>query len=135
LTLYPERLLAWHGAPPSLAGALVGFTLVLVLGAMHGGGTLDARDAVAAFILAFLLPLVTGALTHLLPIWLRPGPQTAWHEQVRATLGRHAGVRGCLFVVGGMFAGFGIATGTLVAALGLVLFVVQGLRAAAALRD
>ncbi|HSD53087.1 MAG TPA: hypothetical protein VLC47_02945 [Burkholderiales bacterium] len=134
LTLYPERLLAWHGAPPSLAGALAGFTLVLLLGALHGGGTLDPRNAVAAFILAVLLPLVTGALTHLLPIWLRPGPQTAWHDQARAALGRYAAVRACLFVAGGMLAGFGIAAGTLVAALGLVLFFVQGLRAAVAMR-
>ena len=134
-TLYPDRLLAWHGAAPSLAGALVGFMLVLVLGAMHGGATLDPRDAVAAFVLAFLLPLVTGALTHLAPIWLRPGPQTAWHEQVRAALGRHAGVRACLFVAGGTLAGFGLAAGTLVAAIGLALFVVQGLRAAVAMRD
>jgi hypothetical protein len=135
LTLYPERLLALHGAPPSLAGALAGFTLVLLLGAMHGAGTLDPRNAVLAFILAFLLPLVTGALTHLLPIWLRPGPQTAWHEQVRAALGRYAGARACLFVAGGTLAGFGVAAGTLVAALGLVLFFVQGLRAVAALRN
>jgi hypothetical protein len=134
-TLYPERLLAWHGAPPSLGGALAGFAIVLVLGALHGGGTLDPRDAVAAFILAFLLPLVTGALTHLAPVWLRPGPQTAWHEQVRAALGRYAGVRACLFVAGGVLAGFGFAAGTAVAAIGLVLFVAQGLRAAITLRD
>jgi hypothetical protein len=134
-TLYPDRLLAWHGAPPSLGGALAGFTIVLVLGALHGGGALDPRDAVVAFILAFLLPLVTGALTHLAPVWLRPGPQTAWHEQVRAALGRYAGARACLFVAGGVLAGFGIAAGTAVAALGLALFVAQGLRAAVTLRD
>lgn len=134
LTLYRERLLAWHGAPPSLAGALGGFTIALVLGALHGGGTLDARDAVAAFILAFLLPLVTGALTHLAPIWLRPGPQTAWHERVRDALGRYAGVRAGLFVAGGTLAGFGFAGGAALAGIGLALFVVQGLRAAAAMR-
>jgi hypothetical protein len=134
-TLYPERLLAWHGAPPSLGGALAGFTIVLVLGALHGGGTLEPRDAVAAFILAFLLPLVTGALTHLAPIWLRPGAQTGWHERVRDTLGRYAGVRACLFVAGGTLAGFGFAGGAAVAAVGLALFVVQGLRAVAAMRE
>jgi hypothetical protein len=135
LTLYPERLLAWHGAPPSLAGALAGFALVLLLGAMHGGATLDPRDAVAAFVLAFLLPLVTGALTYLLPVWLRPGPQTAWHERVRAALGRYAAVRACLFVAGGTLAGCGVGAGTAVAALGLALFVVQGLHAIAVMRE
>jgi hypothetical protein len=134
-SLYPERLLAWHGAAPSLGGALAGFTIVLVLGALHGGRSLDPRDAVLAFILAFLLPLVTGALTHLAPIWLRPGAQTAWHERVRDALGRYAGVRAGLFVAGGTLAGFGFAGGAGVAAIGLALFVVQGLRAAASIRD
>ena len=133
-TLYPDRLLAWHGAPPSLAGALAGFTIVLVLGALHGAGSLDPRDAVLAFILAFLLPLVTGALSHLLPIWLRPGRQTAWHDEVRAALGRYAGGRACLFVAGGTLAGFGFPAGAVIAALGLALFVVQGVRAVAAMR-
>jgi hypothetical protein len=135
LTLYPERLLAWHGAPPSLGGALAGFTILLVLGALHGGGTLDARDAVLAFILAFLLPLVTGALTHLLPIWLRPGAQTEWHERVRDALGRYASVRVVLFVVSGTLVGFGFAGGAVLAAIGLALFAVQGLGAVAAVRD
>jgi len=134
-TLYPARLLAWHGAAPSLAGALAGFTIMLVLGALHGGGSLDARDAVLAFILAFLLPLVTGALSHLLPIWLRPGPQTAWHDEVRTALGRYAGARACLFVAGGTLIGFGVAGGAALAAIGLALFLVQGARAVAAMRD
>jgi hypothetical protein len=133
-TLYPAQLLAWHGALPSLAGALVGFTLVLVLGALHGGGSLAPRDAVLAFILAFLLPLVTGALTHMLPLWLRPGKQTPWHDEVRAALGRYAGLRAGLFVAGGVLAGFGIAAGAALAAVGLALFVVQGVRAIVVMR-
>ncbi|MFO1361778.1 MAG: hypothetical protein U1F45_04775 [Burkholderiales bacterium] len=133
-TLYPGRLLAWHGAPPSLGAALAGFTVMLVLGALHGGGTLDPRDAVLAFILAFLLPLVTGALTYLAPVWLRPGAQTPWHESVRAALGHYAGLRAGLFVAGGILAGFGSAAGTALAALGLALFVVQGVRAVALMR-
>jgi hypothetical protein len=134
LALYPARVAAWHGAAPSLAGAAAGFTIVLVLGALHGGGTLDARDAVLAFILAFLLPLVTGALTQLLPVWMRPGAQTPWHESVRAALGHYAGIRAGLFVAGGTLVAFGVPAGAALAALGLALFVAQGVRAIALMR-
>jgi hypothetical protein len=135
LALYPASVAAWHGAAPSLAGAAAGFTIVLVLGALHGGGSLDARDAVLAFILAFLLPLVTGALTQLLPVWLRPGAQTPWHESVRAALGHYAGLRAGLFVAGGVLVAFGVPAGAAVAAFGLALFVVQGVRAIALMRS
>jgi hypothetical protein len=108
---------------------------VLVLGALHGGGSLDARDAVLAFILAFLLPLVTGALTQLLPVWMRPGAQTPWHESVRAALGHYAGLRAGLFVAGGVLVAFGVPAGAAVAAFGLALFVVQGVRAIALMRS
>jgi hypothetical protein len=129
LALYRTRLLAWHGAAPSLFGALAGFTTMLVLGAMHGAGTVAAADSVFGFILAFLLPLVTGAVSQLAPVWLRPGPPTEWHEQVRTSLGRYAGVRALLFIAGGMLVAYGVPAGAAVAATGLAMFVVQGVAA------
>jgi hypothetical protein len=135
LALYPRELLAWHGAAPSLLGALAGFTVLLVVGSLHGAGTLAAADSVLAFILGFLLPLVTGAASQLLPVWLRPGPQTEWHDRVRGALGRYAGVRAALFVAGGTLVAFGVAAGAALAALGLALFAAQGVIGLAALRD
>jgi hypothetical protein len=131
LTLYRDGILAPHGALPSLAGALVGLIAVLLLGAMHGGGGLPPADATIAFIFAFLLPLVTGALTQLLPPWLRPGAQTPRHVELRAALGRHAAVRTVLFLGGGMAAGFGVRGAPVLAALGLAIFLVQVIRAVA----
>jgi hypothetical protein len=131
LALYRPRILAWHGAAPSLFGALGGFTVMLVLGAMHGAGTLAAADSVFAFIVAFLLPLVTGAVSQLAPVWLRPGAQTEWHEQLRAALGRYAGARVVLFVAGGLLIAYGAPAGAAVAATGLAMFVAQGVAAAA----
>ena len=135
LALYPGELLAWHGAAPSLLGALAGFTVMLVVGSLHGARTLAPADSVLGFVLAFLLPLVTGAVTQLLPVWLRPGPQTEWHERVRRALGRYAGVRAALFVAGGTLVAFGFGAGAAIAAAGLALFAAQGVLGLAALRD
>lgn len=135
LARYPGDLLAWHGAAPSLLGALVGFTAMLVVGSLHGARTLAPADSVLGFILAFLLPLVTGAVTQLLPVWLRPGPQTEWHERVRRALGRYAGARAALFVAGGTLAAFGFGAGAALAAAGLALFAAQGALGLTAVRD
>lgn len=98
--------LAWavHGASGSLAWAVSGLALVSML---HGSGLTSGAEAIPAFFLAFLLPLVTGAVSHLLPLWLRPGRQDAWHEQARRSLGRWAGLRGPAFVLAGVSYGLG----------------------------
>lgn len=91
-----------HGAAPSLAAAAVGLLGLLALGAAHGLGWMSARPAVVGFVIAFLLPLVSGAAGHLLPVWLRPGVQGDWHRNLRASLCRWGGVRGLLFLALGL---------------------------------
>lgn len=91
-----------HGAAPSLAAATAGLLGLLLLGTAHGFGWLPARPAVAAFVVAFLLPLVSGAAAQLLPIWLRPGVQGAWHHALRKRLCRWGGVRGLLLLLLGL---------------------------------
>lgn len=96
-----------HGAGPSLASAALGLLGLLILGIAHGFGWLPARPAVAGFVIAFLLPLVSGAAAQLLPTWLRPGAQSTWHQTLRARLCRWGGVRGlALLVVGLLITGF-----------------------------
>lgn len=99
---FGKGLLQWHGAAPSLAAATLGMLGMLVLGAAHGAGWLPARPAVAGFVIAFLLPLVSGAAGHLLPVWLRPGVQGPWHQALRARLCRWGGVRGLLLLLVGL---------------------------------
>jgi hypothetical protein len=88
----------------------------------HGRGFLSGRDAVAGFVVAFLLPLVTGAVTQLLPVWLRPGLKNAWHDNLRKALGRYSGLRATLWVAGGLAMAFGWPQGLWLAALGVALF-------------
>jgi hypothetical protein len=91
-----------HGAAPSLTAGALGLLGLLVLGGAHGVGWLPARPAVAGFVIAFLLPLVSGAAAQLLPVWLRPGVQGAWHRILRARLCRWSGVRGLLLLLLGL---------------------------------
>lgn len=125
LALYASEIRRFHGAAPSLAAALAGFAAALLFGALHGGGMLDATGTAHAFILAFLFPLVTGAVSQLFPVWARPGPQTAWHAQTRLKLGLGGGLRGALFFAGGILLGLGWRGGLLLAMVALVAFVAQ----------
>ncbi|MDP1610352.1 MAG: hypothetical protein Q8M11_04800 [Sulfuritalea sp.] len=95
-------LLQPHGAAPSLAAAALGLLALLASGAAHAAGWLPARPAIVGFMIAFLLPLVSGAASHLLPVWLRPGVQDAWHQALRARLCRWGGLRGLTLLLLGL---------------------------------
>lgn len=101
---FRPELLSAHGAPASLGWALLGLIVLSLLGPGHGLGSpspLDGGRAILGFVLACLLPLVTGAVSQLLPVWLRPGRQDAWHGEQRRRLGRYAGLRAGLFFTAG----------------------------------
>jgi hypothetical protein len=99
---FGKALVQIHGAAPSLTSAALGLLGLLITGVAHGFGWLPARPAVAGFVIAFLLPLVSGSAAHLLPTWLRPGAQSQWHQVLRARLCRWGGVRGLLLLLFGL---------------------------------
>ncbi len=99
---FGKALLQLHGAAPSLTAAALGLLGLLALGVAHGFGWLPARPAVAGYVIAFLLPLVSGAAAHLLPVWLRPGVQGPWHQVLRTRLCRWGGARGLLLLLIGL---------------------------------
>jgi hypothetical protein len=70
-------------------------------------------------VFSFLFPLVSGAAGQLLPLWLKPGQQTAWHERARLRLTYASGLRAMLFVAAGLLvlAGFKWAIWLALAAL------------------
>ncbi len=124
-TLYSREAHQLHGATSSLVAALTGFFAAMLFGALHAGGILNMTDTAHAFILAFLFPLVTGAVSQLLPIWARPGPQTAWHALARQHLGKGGGYRAMLFLAGGISLGLGWRGGLLLSTVALAAFLLQ----------
>lgn len=99
---FGRTLSRMHGAAPSLVAAAMGLASLIAAGVAHGFGWLPARPAVAGFVVAFLLPLVSGAAAQLLPVWLRPGKQGEWHHVLRARLCRWGGVRGMALLLLGL---------------------------------
>ncbi len=97
--LYGQVILRRDGPAASLGSALAG---LILLSLSHGLGLASGIEAIGGFFLAFLLPLVTGAVSQLLPVWLRPGRQDEWHSGMRASLSRYAGLRGASFVAAGL---------------------------------
>lgn len=95
-------LLQIHGSAASLVAAAAGLLGLLLLGTLHGFGAMPARPAVAGFVIAFLLPLVSGAVAQLLPVWLWPGVQGEQHRVLRSRLGRWGGVRGLILLLLGL---------------------------------
>jgi len=125
LRLYRAEILALHGAAPLLAAALAGLALSMLLGAIPVEGLFRSAEPVLAFVSGFMLPLVSGAASQLLPVWLRPGVQSNWHAKLRDSLGRYGGVRAVLFFTGGLVAGLGHPWGLLLGAATLIWFLLQ----------
>ncbi len=119
---YRAVMFTLHHPAAALAGAWLGLALLLVAGVLHGEGMVRALDAVPAFVLAFLLPLVTGALSWLLPAWWRPGSSVAWQTEARAALARHSAARVALFLTGGAGVLLGQRAAIILAVAGLAQF-------------
>jgi len=100
-TLWQQRKDLWrsNGAAPSLSIAIAGLIISLALGAVHGMGWLTTTHMSELFILMFLMPLVSGAATHLLPLWLWPGAQAEQQAESRHILGRFALARSLFFML------------------------------------
>ena len=106
-----HEIVAPGNAMPLLAAAMAGLALALGHGMLHAFGMAAGAHDIPLFIVAFLLPLVSGAAGQLLPVWLRPGVQEAWHRQSRQRLAWGARGRGALLVAGGVLTALGYALG------------------------
>lgn len=120
--LFRADILRAHGAAPLLAAALLGFVCALVAGGLHGAGWRDPVAGAHLYIFSFLFPLVSGAVGHLLPLWLRPGQQTEWHASARTILTFCSGFRALLFLTGGLLLAAGYRWGIYLALAGLAAF-------------
>jgi len=124
------RTLGGDGVAASLLAALVGLMLALAGGVVHGSGLAPARPALLAWGIGFLLPLVSGALSQLLPVWRWPGPQTPARAVMRGKLAASGSLRAILFLSAALLlsTGFELAAG-LLAGSAMVLFVIALLQA------
>ena len=93
------RPLLADGISASLLAAVVGLLLTLAAGVAHGAGLLPARPSLLAWGAGFLLPLVSGALSQLLPVWRWPGPVTPARRLMRDKLAASGGWRALLFLL------------------------------------
>lgn len=126
MALYRQQPRQWNSVATAIAGALLGYVVTLAFGSLHASGLLPARHAGLSYLFAFLLPLVTGAASYLLPLWVRPGMQSDWHQQARQTLARFSALRVLLFIAAGAVAAWsGSEWGWLAAVIGLGLFSAQ----------
>ncbi len=89
--LYRSQILSWHGATPLLAAAGAGFACSLI-------ATLTGSAPLTLFLPGFLMPLLSGAASQLLPVWIEPGRGSAWHGEARQRLTHWNGVRALLFL-------------------------------------
>lgn len=122
LSRYGLPAIIADGASAALAASLCGFLLLLAFGVAHALGLLEGRDAIPAFMAAFLLPLVSGALSQLLPVWRYPGRRTPVRDRAREVLVKRGAMRALLFICGGVLLAFGHNEGLWLAAGGLLLF-------------
>lgn len=104
------NLIAWQRAygvkvgsqrTAPLAVATAGFVLLLLHGLAHAAGWVAARPALSAYVVLFLLPLVSGALAQLLPVWRHPGPDAPARQRVRQQLASGGQWRSMLFLLSG----------------------------------
>jgi len=114
------------GASAALAAALAAYGALLLAGALHGTRLAAADGMVLGFGAAFLLPLVSGALSQLLPVWRFPGPNSPARQEMRRCLVRFGRLRAFLFPLAGAACIVDyIPVGVLLAAAGLLLFAVD----------
>jgi len=118
------RRLAGDGVAASLLAALLGLIFSLAGGVVHGAGLVPARPALLAWGSGFLLPLVSGALSQLLPVWRWPGPQIPARAIMRGKLAASGSLRAILFLCSALLlsAGFELVAGIL-AGSAMLLFV------------
>jgi len=124
------KVLISDGVSASLLTATLGLLMTMVAGVVHGAGMMPTRPGLLAWGVGFLLPLVSGALSQLLPVWRWPGPVIPERLEMRKILASNGRWRSGLWLVsaGALLAGYDLLAGVLLTT-GLVLFVFSLLQA------
>ena len=124
-----KALLA-DGVATSLMAALAGLMLTLGAGVAHGAGLIPGHPTLWAWMVGFLLPLVTGTLSQLLPVWRWPGPLVPARLQMRQKLAATGQWRGALFFTAALALIGGFETpAVILLCFGMLLFIINLLQA------
>lgn len=127
---FGRRCLLGDGVSVSLLAALVGLSVAIIGGAFHASGVMPARPTLFAWTAGFLLPLVTGAVSQLLPVWRWPGPQIPARAIMRAKLASGGHWRAAAFLSGALAILLGWPSlGGLLVVLGMARFAFDLLQA------
>lgn len=125
VTTHRAALWGWHGAASALAGAALGWGLVLVSGGLHGARWLEPEGTTQLFFFGFLFPLVTGAVSHLLPVWIWPERNSPRYQAACRRLALGSGARVLVFTAAGLLALAGVEGAAYLAVAGIGGFVIQ----------
>ena len=122
----------WHRPAASLSLAVPGLIFVLIAGGIHAVGRLPTDTALPLFFYMFLFPLVTGAISYLMPVWLWPARNTGAREVAVRRLAWGSGVRALVFFMAGVMAWTAQPGAIYLVMLILVFFMMQLIRAISA---
>jgi hypothetical protein len=106
--------------------------LVLIAGGMHAAGVQPSGVALPLFFYLFLFPLVTGAISYLLPVWIWPARNTAAYESAVQRLAWASGTRALAFFLAGIMAWTGLPGAVYLAGAVMAVFLGQAVWALSA---
>lgn len=122
----PLSLHGLHNPASALLIALWGWLANLLFAVYHASTAAGGRHSLWVFVCAFLLPLVSGALSHLIPVWLSPGQETLERVRCRARIARYTLVRALLLSAAGLSIAMNHYWGLLAAVLAIGWLLLQG---------
>ncbi len=122
---YRHHVWGWHGPATALGVAVLGWGGVVLSGVLHGARWQPGAVTEDLLLLTFLLPLVTGAVSYLLPVWVHPGRQDPRFQETARRLSRASTPRVMAFVAAGVLTAAGVSGAGWLALAALAGFAVQ----------
>ena len=115
----------WHRSSISLGLAVIGFITVMITAGIHAAGAGSSGDSMQLFFFVFLFPLVTGAVSYLLPVWLWPARNSIVYESSARRLAWGSGARSLVFLAAGVVMCIGMKGAVYLAGIGILVFLLQ----------
>lgn len=132
VTTWRQAVWGWHRPATALALAVTGLVIVLFAGGLHGARAMQADVVMPLFFYLFLFPLVTGAISYLLPVWVWPARNTESYESAVRRLARGSGVRALVFYMAGGMAWAGMPGAVYLAVAAMAVFLTRAIWALSA---